>query len=154
MPGLWNYFIWCIPLKSIETKNRGQSQLWVACVVSCTHSKVRLQCIQSTAPNQSCPKRLCDGKSWVLTSGQLPLYLRNSSYCNERSPAWPQITSQITNSRPQAKSQQFKELHSPSGYWSRPLLQKNHKHTDAKTGSLHSPPRDLLLLLFLLRPSS
>lgn len=35
----------------------GQSQLWVVCAVNCTHSKARVQSIQSTAQNQQQPKR-------------------------------------------------------------------------------------------------
>lgn len=83
----------------------------------------------------SSPKGLCDEKSSTLPAGLFPHHPRSRPHCNERSPSWMQITSQITNSWPQAPNQQFQDPHSPSGYWSHPLLQKSRTHTDAKTGT-------------------
>lgn len=132
---------------------RGQSQLWVVCVVNCTHSKVRVQCIQSTAQNQQWPKKSLWWKIMELPSGLFPLYPRSRPHCFERSPAWPQITSLVTNydlkhQTSNLKSFVLQVVIVPA------LCFRKTTRTLMPRPEACTAPRDLLLLMFQLHPTS
>lgn len=136
-----------ISLKYIEEKHNGRSESIMGCLCGELHS------LQGQGPeypkHSSKPAAAQRGfvmkKSSTLPAGLFPPHPRSRPHCNERSPGWMQTTSRITNSWPQAPNQQFQDPHSPSGYWSHPLLQKSCTHTDAKTRSLHSSPEPLVV---------
>lgn len=135
-----------ISLKYIEEKHNGRSESIMGCLCGKLHS---LQGQGPEYPKHS-SKPTAAQKVFVMKNhphfplGLFPHHPRSRPHCNERSPSWMQITSRITNSWPQAPNQQFQDPHSPSGYWSCPLLRKTCTHTDAKTRSLHSSQESLV----------